>query len=140
MPIPLWILLGFAFWTLTLLVFGIGASRWSQILTRRAQLVDFPADAPHGSPRYRRIVRAHANCVENLPVYGALALSAWAAEVDSSFLDGLAVTLLAARVAQSAVHIALEQTNPIIAVRFSLFAIQLFCMVAMGAIVAIAAA
>jgi uncharacterized MAPEG superfamily protein len=134
-----WVLLGFAAWTLATLLFGVGAVRWSLILTGRKQLNEFPADAPHGSPRYRRAMRAHANCVENLPVLAAVVIAANAAGVQSSTLDVLAQIYLAARVAQTVTHVALEETPAVVGVRFGFFATQLACVVAMGTIVAHAA-
>jgi hypothetical protein len=67
MTIPQWVLLAFAAWTVAMLICTVGVSRWSKILGGSAKLTDFPADTPHGSPVYRRMMRAHANCVENLP-------------------------------------------------------------------------
>lgn len=140
MTTPLWVLLGFAAWTLLVLSFGIGLERWSTILRGRAKLHHFQADVPHGSERYRRAMRAHANCLENLPVYGAVVLAATAAGVDAPLLDALALVLLGARVVQSLVHVIPTPTNRVIGVRFTFFVIQVVCMVWMGAYVALAAA
>jgi uncharacterized MAPEG superfamily protein len=60
-------------------------------LSGRAKLNEFPADVPHGSARYRRAMRAHANCVENLPVYTAVVVAITAAGVMSPVLDLLAL-------------------------------------------------
>jgi uncharacterized MAPEG superfamily protein len=132
MSIPLWVLLGFAGWTLLLIMVGVGYERWRLILRGEAGPADFPADEPHGSPRYRRIMRAHANCVENLPVYGAIAVVVTAAGATGALVDGLALTFLGARVLQTSVHVALPQTNRVVSFRASFFIIQLACMVAMG--------
>ena len=91
----LWMLLGFAAWTLTVLMVGVGVRRWGLILTGRANLTSFPADTPHGSPGYRRAMRAHANCVENLPVFGAIVLTASAAHLEAAGFDQLAAVVLA---------------------------------------------
>jgi hypothetical protein len=56
MTIPLWVLLGFAGWTLTVLMCTVGVYRWSRILTGRAKLNEFPADLPHGDDWYRRAI------------------------------------------------------------------------------------
>ena len=128
MTIPLWVLLGFALWTLAILMVGIGISRWSLILTGAAQLTDFPGDRPHGGAAYRRAVRAHANCVENLPVFGAIVLVLYAVHLDSRLIDTLAVALLVARVCQSTVHMAFAETNTTVLVRFSFFSVQLVAM------------
>jgi uncharacterized MAPEG superfamily protein len=139
MTTPIWVLLGFAGWTLLTLLATVGCYRWSRILTGRAQIKDFPADEPHGSDWYRRALRAHANCLENLPLYTAVVLAIVATGVRSGTLDRLAVVLLVARVCQTVVHIALSPTNVATALRFIFFFTQIFCMVAMGVIVALAA-
>lgn len=139
MTVPLAALLGFAAWTLITLTLGIGVERWFRIVSGRAHLTDFPADAPHGSPLYRRAMRAHANCIENLPVFGAVVLAAVATNTSSPALDLLSVTFLGARVAQTLVHVLPTPTDSWIALRFSFFLIQIGCMVAMGAIVVVAA-
>lgn len=139
MPIPVWVLLGFAGWTLGVLLGTVGLYRWSRILTRRAEIRVFRADAVEGEDWYRRAMRAHANCVENLPVYAAIVVTALAAGVDAPLLDGLALALLGARVVQSVVHIAFEETNAAVSVRFAFFFVQLVCMAWMGVYVAMAA-
>lgn len=132
MSIPLWTLLAFAVWTIVVLMAGIGVRRWSLILTGRAQLTDFPADAPHGSPAYRRAVRAHANCVENLPIYGAIVLAAFAAQATAPVLDALALVFIAARAGQTLVHILLVETNTTVFIRFAFFFTQIVAMLWMA--------
>lgn len=140
MTTPLWVLLALAVWTLAVLMVGVGIRRWSLILTGRAQLTDFPADMPHGTPAYRRAMRAHANCVENLPVYGAIALTISAAGADSFALDALALTVLGARIVQSLVHTLFAETNATVFVRFSFFFAQVIAMLWMAGEVAVHAA
>lgn len=137
MTIPVWVLLGFAAWTVLLLVGTIGLYRWSRILTGRAEIKEFRADEPHGSEWYRRAMRAHANCVENLPIYTAIVVASIATGFQSQALDTLAVVLLVARICQTTVHIAFEQTNFATSLRFMFFAIQVISMVCMGVIVAV---
>lgn len=132
------VLLAFAVWTLLTLLVGVGIYRWSLILSGRAQLVDFPADAPSGSARYRRAMRAHANCLENLPVYGAIVLAIVQRGVVHPALDVLAIVLLCGRIGQTLVHVVLPTTNASVAVRFVFFAIQLGCMFWMAGIAAFA--
>lgn len=131
--IPLWVLLGFAGWTLLVLLGSVGIYRWSLILTGRAPISSFRADRVEGSDLYQRAMRAHVNCVENLPVYAAVVIFITAAGLDAPLLDRLAILLLAARVAQSLVHIGLRQTNAVVGIRFALFFVQLVCMIWMGA-------
>ncbi|NJL43349.1 MAG: MAPEG family protein [Pseudanabaena sp. SU_2_4] len=136
MNIPLWVLLGFAGWTLAVLLGTIGVYRWSRILTGRAQLNEFPADIPHGDDWYRRAMRSHANCLENLPIYTAIVVVIVATDTRSSILDILATLLLVARIMQTIVHIGFRQSNMVVGFRFSLFFTQLICMIGMGITVA----
>lgn len=140
MSIPVWVLLGFAGWTLALLLGSVGVYRWTRILTGRSELAEFRADVPHGADWYRRAMRAHANCVENLPVYGAVVVAIVASGVRSPMLDGLALVLLGARIAQSLTHIAFKATNAAVGMRFGFFFVQLVCMLWMGVDVVLLAA
>jgi uncharacterized MAPEG superfamily protein len=137
MTIPLWVLLGFAGWTLAVLMGTVGVYRWSRILTGRAKLNEFPADLPHGDDWYRRAMRSHANCLENLPIYTAIVVVIVATGTHSPILDILAILLLFARILQTVIHIGFEQSNMIVGIRFSLFFTQLICMVVMGLVVAL---
>ena len=139
MTTPVWVLLGFAVWTLLALMGSVGFYRWSRILTGRAELAEFRADEPHGSDWYRRAMRAHANCVENLPVYGAITLAIVATGARGPSLDILAIVLLAARVLQTLTHILWRPTNRVVGVRFSFYLVQVVCMFAMSTIVGLAA-
>jgi uncharacterized MAPEG superfamily protein len=118
-------LLGFAAWTLLLLLSTIGVYRWSRILTRRVPIRDFRADQVEGEDWYRRAMRAHANCVENLPVFGAIVLAVYVSGVGGPIVDCASISVLAARVIQSLVHVCLPQTNAVVAVRFSFFLVQI---------------
>jgi len=139
MTIPVWVLLLFAGWTLATLLGTVGVYRWSRILTRRAALSDFRADELHGSDWYGRAMRAHANYVENLPVYAAIVVAIAASGVQSPMLDTLAAVLFAARVLQTVTHVAVEQTNTVVGVRFAFFFVQIVCMAGMGILVALRA-
>lgn len=129
--IPVYTLLGFATWTLLVLLLGVGIRRWQLILTGRAAINTFPSDIPHGSPGYRRAMRAHANCVENLPVYGAVVLSAALVGLDRPVFDRLAILFLAMRILQSLVHLVLDETPAATALRFGFFLPQLVCVFTM---------
>lgn len=143
MSVPVLVLLGFAAWTLLVLWVSIGIYRWSRILTGRASLAEWRTDLPQGSDLYRRAMqaqsggwyqratRAHMNCVENLPVYGAIVVALMAMGLQSQTVDRLAVVMLAARVMQTLVHVLLPPTNAATAVRFTFYVIQVFCMAAM---------
>jgi uncharacterized MAPEG superfamily protein len=134
MSIPAWTLLAFACWTIAVLILGVGVHRWSHILTGRAELKSFPADEAHGPPFYRRAMRAHANCVENLPVFAAIVFAASAAGYASPAFDALSLAVIGARAAQTLTHLA-SGSNAAIAIRFAFFAVQLAAFIAMAALV-----
>ena len=137
MPIPVWVLLGFAAWSLLVLFTTVGVYRWSRILTGRTAIAAWRADEPQGSEWYPRAIRAHLNCVENLPIYTAIVVALLAARVTSPIVEGFAITLLVARICQSSIHLLFEQTNTIAAVRFAFFFVQAVCMIAMGILIAV---
>jgi uncharacterized MAPEG superfamily protein len=125
MNLPVWMLLGFAAWTVVLLLVTVGIYRWSRILTGAAPIGSFRADQLEGADWYQRGTRAHANCVENLPVFGAIVLALQAGSVSSGLVDLLAISVLVARIAQSLVHVCFVQTNKLVSIRFSFFSAQL---------------
>jgi uncharacterized MAPEG superfamily protein len=133
--IPVLVLLGFAAWTLTILVGSIGLYRWRRILTGRACIAEWRADLVQGSEWYQRAMRAHMNCVENLPVYTAIVVALISLEVHRTVIDYLAVTMLVARIMQSIVHIVFPLTNTATGIRFSFYLVQVTCMLAMGGII-----
>src|SRR5262249_47896055 len=90
MNVPVLVLLGFAAWTLLTLFGSIGVYRWSRILTGRASIAEWRADLPQGSDWYQRAMRAHMNCVENLPVYAAIVVALMATGLQSPLMDRLA--------------------------------------------------
>jgi uncharacterized MAPEG superfamily protein len=123
--IPLWALLGFATWTVLLLLSTVGIYRWSRILTGRVPIRDFRADRIEGEDWYLRAMRAHANCIENLPVFGAIVLALYASGIESIAANAVSIAILAARIAQSLVHVSFEQTNVVASVRFGFFFLQI---------------
>lgn len=137
MSVPVWVLLGFAGWTLVTLLGSIGIYRWSRILSGERELADFSPADPRGADWYKRAMRAHMNCVENLPVYGAVVLATVVSGVEGVWLDGLAIVFLAARMVQTTVHIGFPLTNRVVGIRFTFFFVQLVCMIAMGTLVAL---
>jgi uncharacterized MAPEG superfamily protein len=136
MTIPLWMLLGFATWTLILLMAFVGVYRWVNILFWRAPIASFRSDRLEGEDWYQRGTRAHANCVENLPVFGAIVFVMSAIGVDGAAVNFLCTTVLIARVCQSLIHVSHAQTDAFVAVRFSFFSIQLVSFLALIVIVA----
>ena len=136
MTLPQWMLMAFAGWTMGVLVFTIGVHRWNLILRGKRGIHSFRADASEGPDWYRRAMRAHANCVENLPVFGALVVLASFTSTVSTLVDVLACVVVAARVGQSITHIGFRETQPSVSVRFGFFAAQLCSMVVMAAMIA----
>ena len=125
MTVPLWALLGFAAWTVVLLLATVGVYRWSRILTGRVPIREFRADRIEGEDWYKRAMRAHANCVENLPVFGAIVFALYASRIDSPAANAVSLVILLARVAQSLVHVSFEQTNAVVSIRFGFFFLQI---------------
>ena len=125
MTIPQWTLLGFTTWTLLLLMATVGVYRWGLILFAKAGIASFPPEAREGAGWYQRGTRAHANCIENLPVFGAIVLALYAGNVTGSLVDKLAIAILIARIMQSLVHVGLVQTNTVASIRFAFFFVQI---------------
>jgi uncharacterized MAPEG superfamily protein len=125
MTVPIWMLLGFAAWTVLLLMATVGVYRWSRILTRRVEIRNFRADQVGGDDWYKRAMRAHANCVENLPVFGAIVFGLYVGNVTGGLVNVLAIAILIARMLQSLVHVCFVQTNTMASIRFAFFAVQI---------------
>jgi len=115
-------LLGFAGWT-GLHVLLIGAYRVSSVMMGRAKPNSFPSGKPHGGPDiYQNMIRAHANCVENLPLLAIVILLNKI--YNGPNLDSLAEIYLLCRIGQSVIHW-LSTRNIAINIRFFFFACQL---------------
>lgn len=131
MTIPLLALLGFALWTLLILFAFVGPYRWVRILSGRTRASHWTADPNAGAGLYPRAMRAHMNCIENLPVFGTIVYVIDRVGLESLALDALALIVLGARILQSTVHIALEQSDTVIFVRFAFYFAQILAMLAM---------
>ena len=131
MTIPIWMLLGFAAWTVILLAATVGVYRWTRILSGHVSVSSFRADQVEGEDWYRRSMRAHANCIENLPVFGAIVVALYVAGLGGPVINVLSVLVLISRVLQSLVHVSHVQTDAFVAVRFSLLCVQLISFVAL---------
>jgi uncharacterized MAPEG superfamily protein len=132
MTTPVLVLLAFAGWTLLTLLATVGVYRWSRILTGRVAIAEWNSAVAQGDDWYQRAMRAHANCLENLPVYGAVVVAIVATGADSPRLDLLAVVVLAARMIQTVVHVGFTPTNAVASARFAFFFTQIVCMFWMG--------
>lgn len=115
-------LLGFISWTLFLLVL-METLRSKLVLTGAVPANGFDPENSSLSPFMQRLARAHANCLEGLPVFGGLLLLAVVAG-RSSVTDPLAYVLLSARIIQSLIHLA--STSPAaVTARFLAFTVQM---------------
>jgi uncharacterized MAPEG superfamily protein len=115
-------LTGFITWALLLLVL-MEVIRSQLVLRRKVPANGFTPDNAGLSPFMQRLARAHANCIEGLPVFGGLLLVAIATD-RTSITDSLAYLLLACRAFQSVVHLA-SLTTAAVTVRFTAFAVQM---------------
>ena len=115
-------LTGFIGWTLLLLV-TMEVIRSKLVLTGEVPANGFNPENSNLSPFMQRLARAHANCLEGLPVFGGLLLVAVVAG-KAEITDPLACAMLGARVVQSLIHLA--STSPAaVTARFTAFAVQM---------------
>lgn len=120
-------LLGFGAWTLLLVLLVVsyrgavvmGGKRKADAWTR-GRAVEDPA-------LVQRIAHAHMNCVEYLPVFVAVILVAQVTG-QAAVTNGLALWFLAARVAQSTVHV-IAVNHWMVNIRFAFFLIQVAILV-----------
>ena len=115
-------LTGFITWALLLLVL-MEVLRSQLVLRRKVPANAFAPDNAGLSPFMQRLARAHANCIESLPIFGGLLLIAIATN-RASITDPLAYLLLGSRVFQSLVHLA-SVTAAAVTIRFTAFAVQM---------------
>jgi uncharacterized MAPEG superfamily protein len=112
----------FIAWALALLVL-MEVLRSHLVLTGRVPSNGFTPDNATLSPFMQRLARAHANCVESLPLFGGLLLLALATG-QQAVTDPLALWLVLARVVQSAIHLTSLSVLAVNA-RFAAFAVQM---------------
>lgn len=115
-------LAGFLAWTLLLLVWMEAIRTWL-VLTKAVPANGFQPDNGNLSPFMQRLARAHANCLEGLPLFGGLMLVAVVAG-KASVTDPLAYVFLAARVLQSLIHLA-SLSSLAVSLRFTAFTVQM---------------
>jgi uncharacterized MAPEG superfamily protein len=115
-------LTGFIAWTLFLLV-AMEAIRSRMVITKEVPANGFRPDNANLSPFMQRLARAHANCLEGLPIFGGLMLVA-VVSGKSSLTDPLAFVLLGARIVQSSIHLA-SLSPTAVTLRFCAFAVQM---------------
>lgn len=112
----------FIAWALFLLVL-MEVIRSYLVVSGRARSNEFQPDNANLSPFLQRLARAHANCIESLPVVGGLLLVAIATG-HSGLTDTMAPWLLVARLGQSITHL-VSVSVLAVNVRFAFFAVQL---------------
>jgi uncharacterized MAPEG superfamily protein len=115
-------LTGFIAWTLFLLV-AMEAIRSKMVVAKEVPANGFRPDNANLSPFMQRLARAHANCLEGLPVFGGLMLVA-AVSGHSALTDPLAFVLLGARIVQSSIHLA-SLSPTAVTFRFTAFSVQM---------------
>ena len=115
-------LTGFVAWTLLLLVL-MESLRSRLVLLKTVPSNGFQPDNGNLSPFMQRLARAHANCLEGLPVFGGLLVIAVLAG-QTAVTDQLALVLLGARVVQSLIHLA-SLSVMAVNLRFTAFAVQM---------------
>jgi uncharacterized MAPEG superfamily protein len=115
-------LTGFIAWTLLLLV-TMEVLRAKLVLTGAVPADGFDPTNSRQSPFMQRLARAHANCIEGLPVFGGLMLVA-AITGRTPVTDSLAPVLLGARIAQSLIHL-VSIAPAAVTLRFTAFTVQM---------------
>jgi uncharacterized MAPEG superfamily protein len=115
-------LTGFVVWSLALLVL-MELLRCRLVFSGRIAANGFVPDNANLSPFMQRLARAHANCVEGLPIFGGLMLVALISG-HASVTDPLAWAFLAARILQSLLHLA-SLAPAVVTARFAAFAVQM---------------
>jgi len=115
-------LLLFAAWTLVLMLTYV-LYRTGLVMAGQKRADSWTRGKPTDDPGFIvRAQHAHMNCVENLPVFGAIVLSAHALG-RPGVADHLGAYVLYARLAQSVVHL-IGVSHTLVFVRGTLFTLQ----------------
>jgi uncharacterized MAPEG superfamily protein len=122
-------LLGFTGWTL-LLVLVVFSWRGIAILLQGRKADSWTRGKQVDDPGFvRRVEHAHANALENLPIFAVLVLAA-AAMGKSAVTDAWAMYVLYARVAQSVVHL-IGVSHWLVMLRATFWSVQLILFAVM---------
>ncbi len=116
------VLLSLIAWALALLVLMEVLRAWL-VLSGQVKATGFTPGNVGLSPFMQRLARAHANCLEGLPIFGGLLVVALLAD-RAAITDPLAPWLLGARLLQSLVHLA-STSALAINLRFAAFTVQM---------------
>jgi len=112
----------FIAWALLLLVL-MEIIRTALVASGKVAANGFAPDNAGLSPFMQRLARAHANCLEGLPIFGGLPLVALVTG-HTSITDPLAYWFLGARLFQSLVHL-VSVSAQAVSIRFTAFAVQM---------------
>jgi uncharacterized MAPEG superfamily protein len=115
-------LTGFISWALFLLVL-MEAIRLYLVMTGKVAADGVTPDNAGLSPFMQRLARAHANCVEGLPIFGGLLAIAMITS-RTGITDPLAFWFLGARIVQSVIHL-VSTNSTAVSLRFAAFAVQM---------------
>ena len=115
-------LIGFIAWALALLIL-MEIIRTYLVVTGKVAVNAFRPDNDNLSPFMQRLARAHANCIEGLPIFGGILAVAIMLE-KTAVTDGLALWFLGARVVQSTIHL-ISTSAAAVSARFTAFAVQM---------------
>ena len=113
--------LGFALWTLVLVFVSVN---WRVLEVLRGKSINSWGrnDGIPVPAMVMRMQHAHLNCLENLPIFAVLVFAA-ALMGKSALVDGLACYVLAARIAQSVVHL-IGTSAGLVFVRATFYVVQ----------------
>ncbi|QSX42148.1 MAPEG family protein [Shewanella cyperi] len=114
--------LGFIAWALFLLVL-MESIRSKMVITKEVAPNGFNPENSNLSSFMQRLARAHANCIEGLPIFGGLMIAALVTS-NAAITDPLAYIFLGARIVQSLIHLA-SLSPTAVTIRFSAFAVQM---------------
>ena len=115
-------LTGFISWALGLLIV-MEVIRTYLVISEKVAANGFTPDNAALSPFMQRLARAHANCIEGLPIFGGL-LGVAILISKTDVTDPLASTLLAARIVQSIIHL-VSTSQVAVSLRFTAFTVQM---------------
>jgi uncharacterized MAPEG superfamily protein len=114
----------YATWTLLLPIFYAGTIRVPAIARGRKRADNWERGRNNEDPPlFVRAKNAHANCIENFPIFAAVVVIA-ALLGKIAIADSLAAYVLYARLAQSIVHIS-GTSLPLIALRGAFYFVQI---------------
>jgi len=112
----------FISWALGLLIV-MEVIRTYLVISGKVAANGFTPDNAGLSPFMQRLARAHANCIEGLPIFGGL-LGVAILISKTDVTDPLASTLLAARIVQSIIHL-VSTSQVAVSLRFTAFTVQM---------------